>query len=100
VFGLMLLISNAPLAFLTCFTALPFISWGMGKPIAMTLGFMGVFLIIVAKRLLGNKGKAESKEGWPRILLYRLFLDRDVRDKNDWIRRQPTHTDLSEPQDS
>jgi len=100
VFGLMLLIFNAPLAFLMCFTALPIISWGMGKPTAVTLGFMGVFLILAAKRLLGNKGKAESKEGWPRILLYRLFLDRDVRDKNDWIRRQPTQTDLSEPQDS
>ena len=88
VFGLMFLILNAPLAFLTCFTALPFISWGMGKPTVVTLGFMGVFLLIVAKRLLGNKVKAESTEGWPRILLYRLFLDRDVRDKNDWIRRQ------------
>jgi len=88
VFGLMLLIFNAPLAFLMCFTALPFISWGMEKPTVVTIGFMGVFLLIVAKRLLGNKVKTESKEGWPRILLYRLFLDRDVRDKKDWIRRQ------------
>jgi glycerol-3-phosphate acyltransferase PlsY len=90
VFLAVLLITNVPLAFLACFTALPFISWGMGKPTAVTLGFMGVFLILVAKRLLGNKGKAESSEGWHRILLYRLFLDRDVRDKNDWIRRQLT----------
>jgi glycerol-3-phosphate acyltransferase PlsY len=88
VFGLMFLIFNAPLAFLFCFTALPFISWGMGKPTAVTLGFVGVFLLIITKRLLGNKVKSESKEGWPRILLYRLFLDRDVRDKDDWIRRQ------------
>ena len=96
IFGLMLLISNAPLAFLSCFTALPFISWGMGKPTVVTLGFVGVFLILVAKRLLGNKGRAESDEGWRRILLYRLFLDRDVRDKNDWIRRRPNRIDLSD----
>jgi glycerol-3-phosphate acyltransferase PlsY len=99
-FGLIFLLSNAPLAFLSCFTALPFISWGMEKPIAVTLGFIGVFLILVTKRLLGNKGKAESNEGWRRILLYRLFLDRDVRDKNNWIRRQVTQAELSEPQDS
>lgn len=95
VFGLMLLILNAPLSFLTCFTALPFISWGMEKPTAVTLGFMGVFLLIVTKRLLGNKVKAESKDGWPRVLLYRLLLDRDVRDKNDWIRRQPNQRDFT-----
>jgi acyl phosphate:glycerol-3-phosphate acyltransferase len=90
VFGLMFFILNAPLAFLFCFTALPFISWGMEKPTAVTLGFVGVFLLIICKRLLGNKVKTESKEGWPRILFYRLFLDRDVRDKNAWIRRQST----------
>jgi glycerol-3-phosphate acyltransferase PlsY len=100
VFGLMLLLLNAPLAFISCFAALPFVSWGMGKSTAVTLGFVGVFLILVAKRLLGNKGRSESNEGWRRILLYRLFLDRDVRDKNDWIRRQPTQTDLSKPRDS
>jgi len=100
VFLPMLLIANVPLAFLACFVALPFISWGMGKATALTLGFIGVFLILVAKRLLGNKVRAESGEGWRRILLYRFFLDRDVRDKKDWIRRQPNQTDVVEPQDS
>lgn len=100
VFGIMLLMLNAPLAFLTCFTILPFISWGMEKPTAVTLGFVGVFLILIAKRLLGNKLKAESDEGWPRILLYRLLLDRDTRDKNDWIRRDNNQTDLTKLENS
>jgi glycerol-3-phosphate acyltransferase PlsY len=100
VFGLMLLILNAPLAFLFCFTAVPFISWGMEKSTVMTTEFVGMFLLLVAKRLLGNKGRAESSEGWRRILLYRLLFDRDVRDKNDWIRRHHVQTDSAESQDN
>ncbi len=98
IFGLMLWMLNAPLAFLATFTALPFISWGMGKPTAMTLGFVGVFILLSVKRLLSNKIKPESHDGWRRVLIYRFFLDRDVRDKNDWIRRKPDQPDISQSQ--
>lgn len=95
-----MLIWNVPLAFLTCFAAIPFVSWGLGEPIAVTLGFMGLFLILVTKRLQGNSGMAELSEGRRRVLLNRFLFDRDISDKRGWVHRELDRGGLAQPQNS
>jgi glycerol-3-phosphate acyltransferase PlsY len=53
-------------------------------------------VIMAVKRLLGN-GAPESDEPLPRVLLYRLLYDRDVRDYREWVTRTPmkAHGDRS-----
>lgn len=45
-------------------------------------------VVMAVKRLLGN-GAPDSDESLPRVLLYRLLYDRDVRDYADWVKRTP-----------
>ncbi len=63
---------------------LPMWSWLLERSEAYILGLGLMALAIVVKRLLGN----ELPERWSeRIIFYRLFFDRDVRDREDWVRR-------------
>ena len=63
---------------------LPMWSWLLERSEAYILGLGLMVLVVVLKRLLGN----ELPEKWSeRIIFYRLFFDRDVRDRDEWVRR-------------
>ena len=63
---------------------LPMWSWLLERSEAYILGLGLVVAAIVVKRLLGN----ELPEKWiGRIVFYRLFFDRDVKDREEWVRR-------------
>ena len=63
---------------------LPMWSWLLERSEAYILGLGLMVVAIIVKRLLGN----ELPERWnARIIFYRLFFDRDVRDRNEWVRR-------------
>ena len=63
---------------------LPMWSWLLERSEAYILGLGLMALAIIVKRLLGN----ELPERWnARIIFYRLFFDRDVRDRDEWVRR-------------
>lgn len=66
----------------------------MGQSLAVIWGCVAMVLITAVKRLDANRrplpaDKAERR----RVLLYRLFLDRDIRDWQTWVSRtQDTDT--------
>lgn len=63
---------------------LPMWSWLLERSEAYILGLGLMVVAIIVKRLLGN----ELPERWnARIIFYRLFFDRDVRDRDEWVRR-------------
>ena len=63
---------------------LPLWSWLLERGEAYILGLGLMALAVVVKRLLGN----ELPERWHgRIIFYRLFFDRDVRGREEWVRR-------------
>lgn len=64
-----------------------------GDPIVVTWYSIGVLTLVVLKRLLSNW--TPLHEGFPRrkVLFNRLFLDRDVDDKAEWVHRSPRTSD-------
>jgi glycerol-3-phosphate acyltransferase PlsY len=68
----------------------PLVSWGTGKPLVMTLGFLAMFLIMVLRRLTAPRSSKAGGISKKQLLLNRFFLDRDIRNGQDWI-NQPCH---------
>ena len=63
---------------------LPMWSWLLERGEAYILGLGLMALAIVVKRLLGN----ELPERWSgSIIFYRLLFDRDILDREEWVRR-------------
>lgn len=60
-----------------------------GDPVVISWYCAGVLVLVVFKRLLSNR--TPLPEGLPRrkVLLNRLFRDRDVDDRAEWISRNP-----------
>ena len=69
--------------------ALPVVSWMAGQPSAVSWACVGMLLITVAKRLEANRIPLPSGPERRRVLIYRLFLDRDVQAGEEWVMRRP-----------
>jgi len=52
-------------------------------------GCLGMALIVFAKRLLTNRIGLPADQDRRDVLLNRLLFDRDVRDRDEWVRRMP-----------
>jgi len=85
----LLTIRNIPLGTGTGVAAMPLISWGLGEPLAMILGFLAMFLILIIRRLTVPKTALAASVPASQLLLNRLLFDRDIRDRKAWLRRQP-----------
>jgi glycerol-3-phosphate acyltransferase PlsY len=83
----LLLLRNLPLASGLAVLSLPLASLGLGESPTITWGLLGILILVVLKRLLGNQPPPISSHG-KRVLIYRLVFDRDIRDRQAWIRRQ------------
>lgn len=80
---------SAPWAFVAMLL-LPVFAVTMGQPPSVICGCIGMLLITTAKRLEANRrplpeGASERR----RVLLYRLVLDRDIREWSQWVHRTP-----------
>jgi len=52
-------------------------------------GCVGMAVIVFAKRLLTNRIGLPAEQDWRDVLLNRLLFDRDLRDRDEWVRRMP-----------
>ncbi len=74
---------------------LPIFSWFLSEPLGieralpLTLGFLAVLLLLVIRRLTAPRTSLTASVSTPQLLLNRLLFDRDIRDRETWIRRQP-----------
>lgn len=84
-----LTVRNIPLGIGIAVAVMPIVSWGVGEPLAMILGFVAMFLIMVIRRLTVPKTPATASVTTGQLLLNRLLFDRDIRDREIWIHRQP-----------
>jgi glycerol-3-phosphate acyltransferase PlsY len=85
IFGL----HNLPLGTIAGMAALPLTSWLTNEPLALTLGSLGMFLLVVIRRLTAPKTSLTTSVSTGELLINRLLLDRDIRDKEAWVYRQP-----------
>lgn len=90
IFGSIMLRSS-PLPVLAGVTALPLVS-AFFESLSVTLGFLVIFLIIVIKRLTAPRAAEAIPVSKGRLLLNRLFFDRDIMDRKVWMYRKPLGT--------
>lgn len=98
----MLIMHSSPVPVLAGITALPLISWGLGQPPSITLGFLAIFLIMVIKRLAMPRTDIAASLSNRQLLLNRLLFDRDIRDREAWIYRTPlkaSSTEQAQPEE-
>jgi glycerol-3-phosphate acyltransferase PlsY len=57
------------------------------QPAPVAGGCLAIAALILAKRLLANSAPAVSSPR-PQVWLYRLLYDRDIRDRDAWVRRR------------
>lgn len=60
------------------------------EPLSLTLGYLAIFLILVVKRLTAPRRSGAVPVSKWQLLLYRLFFDRDIKDRKSWMYRVPT----------
>ena len=84
----LLLLKNSPLWMLIGAAAMPLASLGLGREPELIWILLGMLLLLVMKRLMANRGAITGD--WRRVMIYRLFLDRDTRDREEWIYRTPS----------
>lgn len=89
-------IHNVPLGVGVAVTALPLVSWAVGDPLPITLGFLAIFLITVIKRLAMPRTAIAASLSNRQLLLNRLLFDRDIRDRKAWIHRGPLEASSTE----
>jgi len=76
---------NFPLGVIGSVTSLPIVSWTLGEPLPITLGFAAMFLIAVIRRLAVPRTPVTASVSTGQLLLNRLLFDRDIRDREAWI---------------
>ncbi len=81
------IIRNFPLGVGAGILATPLVSWGLGEPLPITLGFSAMFLIMVLRRLTAPRTSFTASVTTGQLLVNRLLFDRDIRDKKAWIKR-------------
>lgn len=72
---------------------LPILSWFLSEPLGiertltLTLGCLAMLLIVIIRRLTAPKTPLTTSVSTPQLLLNRLLFDRDIRDREAWLRR-------------
>lgn len=79
-----LVFKNVPLFMGVATFLLPVWAFMLREDPAYVLGMLSMAIIVFAKRLMANDLPTESRSS---VLLYRFLYDRDVKDRNQWVRR-------------
>ena len=83
------ILHNLPVGTVAGMAVLPLVSWIAGEPLALTLGFLAMLLLMVIRRLTAPRTSLTASVSTGELLINRLLLDRDIRDKEAWIYRKP-----------
>lgn len=85
---------RTPIPILLGLILLPIVSASVREPLAVTMGYVAMVLIIVIKRLAAQPSTEKQQISLGYLLLNRLLFDRDVRHRKDWVHRK--HIDEKE----
>lgn len=83
-----LVLGLTPLGVLGGLLLIPFSALVSGQHISVFLGCLAILAVVAVKRL-GGSGGWESGADWREVAFLRLFFDRDVRRREDWVARPP-----------
>ena len=68
---------------------LPLWSLIWDRPTTIALLMVGILIITIVKRMTASGPRADSNISWPVVLITRLLMDRDIPDREAWVRRPP-----------
>jgi glycerol-3-phosphate acyltransferase PlsY len=88
---------STPLGILVGVVAMIVVSFGIGRPVPVALGFLFMFLLMVIVRLVAPRTPFTSTVTRRRLLLNRLLFDRDIKDRDAWLRY--ARREISGPED-
>jgi glycerol-3-phosphate acyltransferase PlsY len=83
---------------------LPIISWfasqplGIEEPLPTSLGFVIILLILLFRRLSAPRRPISASVPTGQLIIYRIFFDRDIRDRKAWISQ--TRSQVSKIEDT
>lgn len=80
---------NLPIGAVVGVTAMPLISWRFERPLALTLGFLAMFLVLFIRRLAVRRSLLAASLPLREIIVNRLLFDRDIRDRKVWLSKRP-----------
>jgi glycerol-3-phosphate acyltransferase PlsY len=80
---------DSPLPVLGGVATVPLVSWLSGEPLAATLGFTAMVLIMVVRRLTAPRTPLAASVSGQQLFINRLLFDRDIRDRRTWVHRPP-----------
>ena len=83
-------IRNSPLGVGVGVASLPLMSWAVQEPLALTLIYLGITLVMIIRRLALPRRDISASLSLRQLLLNRLLFDRDIRDRAVWIRHTPS----------
>jgi len=84
-----LTVRNIPVGIGICVAVMPIVSWAVDEPLALTLAFVAMFIIMVIRRLTPPRTPDSASVTTGELLLNRFLFDRDIRDREAWIHRKP-----------
>ena len=79
---------SSPLAVLISAASLPLTSWLFHAGVAVATAYLGIFLVVVVKRLTAQPAPEKLPISRARLLLNRLLFDRDIADRRAWVHRR------------
>jgi acyl phosphate:glycerol-3-phosphate acyltransferase len=79
------LVRNSPTCVLIGVGLMPIAALIRHEPAAITLGLLGLFLILIIRRLTAPRTDRAKPVQTGELLLNRLLFDRDIRDGKAWI---------------
>jgi acyl phosphate:glycerol-3-phosphate acyltransferase len=72
--------------------ALPLVSWFLGEPSSLTFGLLGLFILLMLRRLTAPRKDQSAHIGLGELLLARFLYDRDTFNAIDWRTHAPMDT--------
>ncbi|MFH1031009.1 MAG: glycerol-3-phosphate acyltransferase [Chloroflexota bacterium] len=69
--------------------SLPLVTWWTGQPMALTLGFLAMLIIMVIRRLTAPSSRFGESVSRAELMMNRFLFDRDIRDRKTWLSRSP-----------
>ena len=80
---------SSPLPVFCSAASLPLTTWLFDGEIPVTMAYLAIFLVVIIKRLTAQASAEAITISKKRLLLNRLFFDRDIADRTTWVHRKP-----------
>ncbi len=83
-----LTVRTIPIGMVIAVVSMPIVSWAVDEPTGLTLGFLAMFVIMIIRRLTPRRAPISASVPTGELLLNRLLLDRDIKDRDTWVNQQ------------